>query len=82
MVSFRPLWITLAEKGLKPAELYKQGVISRSTLQNLTRDEAANTVTLQALVSFLSVPIEKVIEITPEATKAAESPTGATEATL
>lgn len=77
MIDFRPLFVTLAEQGRKPAELYKQGVISRSTLQNLTRNEAANTVTLQSLVSYLNVPIEKIISITPEA---AQRPTEAAQA--
>lgn len=77
MIDFRPLFVTLAEQGRKPAELYKQGVISRSTLQNLTRNEAANTVTLQSLVSYLNVPIEKIISITPEA---AQRPAEASQA--
>lgn len=75
MIDYRPLFVTLAEQGRDPAELYKNRIISRTTLQHLRANKPTSTATLDTLCGFLGVPVAKIIAITPDA------PQDATEGT-
>lgn len=75
MIDYKPLFVTLAEQGRDPADLYKHKIISRTTLQHLRANKPTSTTTLDALCGYLGVSVAKIITITHDA------PQDATEGT-
>jgi putative transcriptional regulator len=61
-ISFRPLWITLAERGMQKGELREVLGISTATLARMGKDEFVSMQVVDDICSNLEVPIEKVIK--------------------
>lgn len=79
MIDYRPLFVTLAEQGRDPADLYKNKIISRTTLQHLRANKPTSTATLDTLCGFLGVSVSKIIAITPDAPQDATEGTEGTQ---
>lgn len=61
-LSYKPLWVTLAEKGLKKTYLITAAEISGSTLAKMGKSEYISLDVLERICSALDVPVEKVIK--------------------
>jgi DNA-binding Xre family transcriptional regulator len=60
MISYQPLWITLAKKGMKKKDLYS--VASSATVARMGRGEYIALEVLDKICTELDCPIEEVIE--------------------
>jgi DNA-binding Xre family transcriptional regulator len=60
-ISFRPLWISLAERGMSKSNLREALGISTATLARMGKDEFVSMQVVDDICSKLDVPIEKVI---------------------
>ncbi|GAA0840656.1 helix-turn-helix domain-containing protein [Bifidobacterium pullorum subsp. gallinarum] len=60
--SYKPLRKLLVERDMKVAELYKNGVISRSTASVLNMDRFVSLETLALICEYLNCRIEDVVE--------------------
>jgi DNA-binding Xre family transcriptional regulator len=67
-MSFRPLWITLAERGLKKGYLREEVGIAGSTVAKMSKDESVSMDVLERICDALNIPIEKVIKFEAKAT--------------
>lgn len=63
MVSYKPLWITLAEKGLKKKDLYDAA--SPATVARMARNEYVALEIIDKLCARLGCPISAVVEYVP-----------------
>ena len=63
MISYKPLWHTLIDKGVKKMELVKMVGMSNSTLSKLNNDEPVALTVLERICLALDCPIENVVEI-------------------
>lgn len=72
MISFEPLAHTLIRKRVEWVELYKQGIISRPTLQKIKRNIKGKEYgkirldTVEKICLFLNCKIEDVVQIIPD----------------
>lgn len=62
-VSFRPLRVTIAKKGLKMTHLADKGLFSRSTMVVMNRDDYVSMEVVARICRYLDVPIEEVVEV-------------------
>lgn len=63
MVSYRPLFITLAEKELSVNSLYENKIISSATQAKFRKNKSMGIDLIAKVCKYLDVPIEKVVEI-------------------
>lgn len=66
MVSYAPLWRTMAERGATTYTLQAKGNISSSTIRRLKAGESVSTNTLEALSKLLDCKIQDIIEFIPD----------------
>jgi len=60
MISYKPLWDTMREKGVTPYALrYKHG-IGGGTIQRLKANDTISTNTLDVLCKILKCPLHKI----------------------
>lgn len=64
MVSYKPLWHTLIDRGMKKMELVEKVKMSRATLSKLNNDHYVALEVLDRICEVLDCPIEAVVEIT------------------
>ena len=64
MVSYRPLWHTLVDRGLKKMQLVEMAGISTGTLSKLNKDQHVALDVLERICLALDCRIEDVVEIT------------------
>lgn len=63
MISYRPLWHTMIDRGIKKMELVKMVGISNATLSKLNNDNYVALEVLERICLALDCPIEAVVEI-------------------
>lgn len=63
MISYRPLWHTLIDRGVKKMELVKLIGMSNATLSKLNNDNYVALEVLERICLALDCPIEAVVEI-------------------
>ena len=66
MVSYAPLWRTMAERGATTYTLQVKGNTSSSTIRRLKAGESVSTNTLEALSKLLDCKIQDIIEFVPD----------------
>lgn len=64
MISYQPLWVTLAKKNMKKKDLYD--VASSATIARMGKGEYVALEVLDKICSKLNCPIQDVIEWSPE----------------
>lgn len=68
MISYTPLWVTLAKKNLKKTDLLSLTGISSSTLAKLSKDEEVSLSIIIKICNALDCKIEEVIEVVKQDT--------------
>lgn len=63
MVSYKPLWHTLIDRGMKKMELVERVGMSRATLSKLNNDHYVALEVLDRICQELDCPIEAVVKI-------------------
>jgi DNA-binding Xre family transcriptional regulator len=66
MISYKPFYQTLKEKGVSTYKLINEFGVSRSLLDRLKHDKPLTTVTLNDLCKFLDCKIEDIVEYIPD----------------
>lgn len=61
MVSYKPLWHTLIDRGVKKMELLERVGMSRATLSKLSNDNYVALEVLDRICQELDCPIEAVV---------------------
>jgi len=61
MISYQPLWKTMAERGATTYTLEVKGNISSSTIRRLKAGESVSTNTLDALCKILQCELSDVV---------------------
>ena len=61
MISYKPFYDTLRQKGISTSKLINQYGVSRSLLDRLKHDKPISTVTLDDLCKILSCRVEDII---------------------
>ena len=61
MISYQPLWKTMAERGATTYTLEVKGNISSSTIRRLKAGESVSTNTLDALCKILQCNLSDVV---------------------
>ncbi len=62
MISYDPLWATMAKKGVSTYALIKNYNFSKGTLDRLKHDRPITTVTLDDLCRILDCAVSDIIE--------------------
>jgi len=65
-ISYRPLWVQLAEKRMKKTDLYTIADISSPTLAKLSKDESVDGKILARICAALQCQPGDVIEYLPD----------------
>ena len=73
MVSYRPLFILLATRGLSKADLRRLANISPNTMTKLRRNEEVSMTILNKICAGLGVSYGDIIEYIPVAAQTTES---------
>lgn len=63
MLSYTPLWVTLAKRNMKKTDLISLIGISSSTLAKLSKNEEVSLSVIIKLCSALDCKVEEVIEV-------------------
>lgn len=66
MISFDPLWSTLASKQMNKGDLQKITRLSSTTIAKLSRNEVVKLDVVNRICGALQVPIYDVVEIIPD----------------
>ena len=66
MISYAPLWKTMAEKSATTYTLRVKGGISGSTLLRLQANESVSTNTLDAICAILNCTLPDIAEYIPD----------------
>ena len=66
MISYKPLYRTLKEKGVSTYKLINEYHISRSLLDRLKHDKPITTVTINDLCRILNCSVAEILEYVPE----------------
>ncbi len=69
MISYKPFYKTLKEKGVSTYKLINEYHISRSLLDRLKHNKPITTVTINDLCIFLNCKVEDVIEFVKDETE-------------
>jgi putative transcriptional regulator len=62
MISYRPLWVLLAERGLKKGYLHAELGIAGTTIAKMGKDEYVALEIIDKICEHFEVAIEKIIE--------------------
>lgn len=73
-ISYRPLWIKLAELGMSKKQLREKSGISTASLAKLGKGENLTTAVLLKIAETLNCNINEIMEIVPDAPKAEDEP--------
>ena len=65
MITFDPLWKTLASKNMNKGDLQKMTQLSSATIAKLSKNEVVKLDVVDRICESLRVPIYDVVEITP-----------------
>jgi len=65
-ISYRPLWIQLAQKEIKKTDLYKIANISSPTLAKMSKNQPIDGKVLERICSTLQCQPGDVIEYIPD----------------
>ncbi len=60
MISFKPLWVTLAERGMKKSDLY--AVTSTATVSRMGKNEYVSLEVIDRICTFLNCDVSAVIK--------------------
>ena len=74
MITFDPLWRTLATRRMNKTDLQKVTGLSSATIAKLSKSEVANAVMLDVvdrIATALEIPIYDVVEVVSNTTKKA-----------
>lgn len=63
MVTYKPLWHTLIDKGMGKMELAHRTGMSNSTLNRLNKDKHVKLEVIERICIALDCPIEAVVKI-------------------
>jgi len=66
MVSYKPLWKTMEEKGATTYTLQVKGGVSSSTIRRIKANESVSTTSLEAICKILECEVQDVIEFLPD----------------
>lgn len=66
MISYKPLWHTLLSLDMKKMDLVARGIVSRSTLAKMGRNEYIALELVDRICTELGCPIAEVIEVVAE----------------
>ena len=66
MISYAPLWKTMAEKSATTYTLQYKGNISSSTIRRLKNGESVSTNTLDALCKILDCQLDEIVQYIDE----------------
>ena len=66
LISYSPLWRTMARTGATTYMLQVKGQISSSTIRRMKAGESVSTNTLDALCKILQCDLQDVVEYLPE----------------
>jgi len=66
MITFDPLWRTLKSKEMNKGDLQKITGLSSSTMAKLSKNEVVKLDVVDRIAVALEVPIEDVVQITPD----------------
>ena len=66
MISYRPLWETMAQQGATTYTLQVKGNISSSTVRRLKAGQSVSTNTLEALCKIFNYTLADVVEYLPD----------------
>ena len=66
MISFRPFFVTIKEKGITTYRLINDFGMSRSLLDRLKHDKPITTQTINDLCTYLHCRVEDIVEYLPE----------------
>lgn len=69
MISYQPLWVTLAKKRLKKKDLY--AVASSATVARMGNEDYVSLELIDKICLFLNCPVSDVIEVLPGPQKGA-----------
>ena len=61
-ISYRPLFVLLAQKGLKKTDLYKIADLTPNTVAKFAKGESVTTEILERICKALSCQISDIIE--------------------
>lgn len=62
MISYRPLWVTLASKNMKKTDLLKDKLISNVTLAKLGKNQSVSLSILDKICDALDCEIKDIVE--------------------
>ena len=62
-VSYRPLWVSLAERGMKKGDLLDRVGLSSSTVAKLGKDERVSLEVIEKICASLKIGIEKIVAV-------------------
>jgi len=65
-ISYKPLWVQLAQKGMKKTDLYSIAEISTSTLAKLSKNQPVDGKVLERICAALQCQPADVIEYIPD----------------
>lgn len=66
MISYKPFYKTLKEKGVSTYKLINEFNVSRSLIDRLKHDKPISTTTLNDLCMFLDCKVQDILEYIPE----------------
>lgn len=66
MISYRPLWETMARRGATTYTLQVKGGVSSASIRRMKAGDSVSTNTLDAICAILECEISDVIEYLPE----------------
>ena len=66
LISYAPLWRTMARKGATTYTLQVKGQISSSTIRRMKAGDSVSTNTLDALCKILQCDLQDVVEYLPD----------------
>ena len=66
MISYRPLWNTMHDKGVTTYTLRFKYKISHSTVERLQKDEPVSTYTVDRLCKLLGCGLNDIMEYIPD----------------
>ena len=66
MISYRPLWDTMARKGYTTYTLRVKYEMSHATVQRLQKNMPVSTHTLNKLCSYLDCRLDEIAEYVPD----------------
>ena len=71
-ISYRPLWIKLAELEMSKKQLREKSGISTASLANLGKRENVTTAVLLKIAEALNCNIDEIMEIVPDSSNKEE----------